>query len=602
MKSMQTEKAEESGRTATPDTPLTGGRKKQSLLNGALVLVIATAVVEICGVLYKIPLTGIIGALGRGYTGTAYNIYIPIYNIALAGLPVALSTLVAQKIAEGRFNDVRMVFRVAFRIFLLLGIVGTAILLIVAYPYALSIKSMESLPSIVMIAPAIFICCVMSTYRGYYSGLRNQTPQAVSQVCEVIGKLVFGLLLSWIVKRYAIGLFEAGKPVFGVACATLDEAVTAATPYSAAASILGVTLGAGASLLFLILRHKIVGDKITPQELHSSPQALDSKSIAKMLITLAVPIVVSTLVMNITNLIDSWSIQFRLQSVIDNARPELESIFKASLMRAGVMNNNELKSYIYGSYEVALDFRNLLPTITTALGVSAIPVLSEAWTLKDKPLIKSSVESVIRFSMLIAMPGGFGMAVLAKPLLTLLYGDDTNIPISAQIMAMYGLFSFIMAASTPVTSMLQGIGRSDIPMKSVAIGAVAKVVVNFILVGIPLFNIRGAVIGTFFFYFITLAINIIALVKITGAVPNIKSVFVKPLVCSLICTLTAWTVNSVLSDHINGKVACVIAIVAAAGLYVLSLIAAGAIEPEDIKMLPKGEKINKLLVKYGLIG
>ena len=578
-----------------------GVRKKQSLLNGALVLVIATAVVEVCGVLYKIPLTGIIGALGRGYTGTAYNIYIPVYNIALAGLPVALSAMVSRKVAEGRFNDVHRTFSVAFRLFVFLGVVGTALLLIVAYPYALSIKSMESLPSIIMIAPAILVCCVMSTYRGYYSGLSNQTPQAISQICEVIGKLVFGLLLSYLVKVYAIHQFNSGYPVFGTACASLEEAVTAATPYSAAASLLGVTLGAAMSLLFLVLRHKIVGDKITAAELRSSAPAENDKAVAKALITLAVPIVISTLVLNITNLIDSWSIQFRLQSVIDNVRPELESIFKESLRYAGVMNNNELKSYIYGSYEVALDFRNLLPTITTALGVSAIPVLSEAWTLKNKTLIKSSVESVIRFTMLISMPGGFGMAVLARPLLHLLYGNDSNIPISAQIMAMYGMFAFVMAASTPVTSMLQAIGRSDIPMKSVAVGAVAKLVTNFVLVGIPLFNIRGAVIGTFLFYIITNVINIIALIRITGAVPSIKSVFVKPLICAVICTLTAWTANSFLADHINGKVACILAILFAVVIYAMSLVAVRAIEPEDIKMLPKGEKIYKVLANYGFI-
>ena len=254
------------------------GRKKQSLLNGALVLVLATAFVEIIGVLYKIPLTELIGTMGRGYTGTAFNIYIPVYNIAMAGLPVAISKLVAQSVAEGHFNNVKKIFRIAFWLFFGAGSIGTIVLLILAYPYAKSMQATESLPSIFMIAPAVFVCCVMATYRGYYSGLRNQNPSAISQMFEVVGKLAFGLGLAYVVQRYGMSCFEQGLPVYGVECATEAEAVMALTPYAAAASIFGVTMGAVCSLLFLVIRHKIVGDKITPEELASSPKADTGKN------------------------------------------------------------------------------------------------------------------------------------------------------------------------------------------------------------------------------------------------------------------------------------------------------------------------------------
>ncbi|MBR5233681.1 MAG: polysaccharide biosynthesis protein [Clostridia bacterium] len=588
------------------------GRKKQSLLNGALVLVVATAFVEIVGVLYKIPLTELIGTIGRGYTGTAFNLYIPIHNIALAGLPVAISKLVAQSVAEGKFNNVKKIYKIALRMFFVAGTVGTLLVLALAYPYVKSMDAMASLPSIIMIAPAVFVCCVMATYRGYYSGLRNQTPTALSQMCEVVGKLAFGLGLAFVVQRYGMHCFENGMPVYGTQCATVEEAVMALTPYASAASIFGVTMGAVSSLLFLVLRHKIVGDKITKEELESSPAADTGKNIAKMMLTIAVPVVVSTLVMNITNLIDSWSIQARLQYAVDSGRSIIEAMFQEAMALAPEMDNVQLKSYLYGAYEIALDFRNLVPTITTTLGMSAIPVLAEAWTLKNKLMIRSSIESVMRVAMLISLPAGIGMAILSEDLLNIMYGVSDSITISATVMALYGCFTFIMAAAQPLINMLQAIGRADVPMKAVGFAAVAKVVVNFILVGIPGMNILGAIVGTFCFYIITVSYNLNALIKETGVNLNYKSVFFKPLLCALMCGTGAWAVSGIcrnvfpsfeLGSRISAStVSAVIGIVAAVIIYVLALLFTKSIVRDDVKMLPKGEKICKILEKYDLIG
>lgn len=588
------------------------GRKKQSLLNGALVLVVATAFVEIVGVLYKIPLTELIGTIGRGYTGTAFNLYIPIHNIALAGLPVAISKLVAQSVAEGKFNNVKKIYKIALRMFFVAGTIGSLLVLALAYPYAKSMDAMASLPSIIMIAPAVFVCCVMATYRGYYSGLRNQTPTALSQMCEVVGKLAFGLGLAFVVQRYGMSCFEQGLPVYGTQCATVEEAVMALTPYAAAASIFGVTMGAVCSLLFLVLRHKIVGDKITKEELDASPLADTGKNIAKMMLTIAVPVVVSTLVMNITNLIDSWSIQARLQYAVDSGRPIIEAMFSEAMALAPEMDNVQLKSYLYGAYEIALDFRNLVPTITTTLGMSAIPVLAEAWTLKNKLMIRSSIESVMRVAMLISLPAGIGMAILSKDLLNIMYGVSDSVTISATVMALYGCFTFIMAAAQPLINMLQAIGRADVPMKAVGFAAVAKVVVNFVLVGIPGMNILGAIVGTFCFYIITVSYNLNALIKETGVKLSYKSVFFKPLICALMCGTGAWAVSGICRKFMpafefgsrisSSTVSAVIGIIAAVVIYVLALLFTKSIVRDDVKMLPKGEKICKVLEKYDLIG
>lgn len=585
-------------------------RKKQSLLGGAMVLMLSTFLVEVVGVVYKIPLTQIIGTLGRGYTGTAFNIYIPVYNIAMAGLPVAISKLVSQHLAEGKFNDVRRIFKVARNIFFLTGAVGTLVLVALASPYCRSISSPESLMSVYAIAPAVFVCCMMSTYRGYYSGLHNQTPQAVSEICEAVGKMVFGLVLSYLVTRHGFACFEAGEAVYGVVCATREDAVLAMTPWAAAASITGVTMGAVCSLVFLMLRHAIIGDRITHSELEGAPTAQSAKALRKALLTVAIPIVVSTLVMNLTTLIDSWSIQFRLQHALDIDPNTIRDMYRAALVGQEAMSNTDLKSYIYGAYEIALDFRNLIPAVTTSFGLSAIPVMSEAWTLQDHKLVKSSAESVVRLSMLISLPMGFGMAAVAQPLLVMLYGPSDSVTITAPIMAMYGVLAFVMAVSQPVINMLQGIGRADIPMKSLTIAAVVKIVVNFVLVGIPQINIKGAVIGTIAFFGVALGINLVCLLRITHVRMNFVSVFFKPLICTIICAASAWGSNRLflrlLPSFGEGRVssdslACVLAILAAVIVYVIALLLTRSIAADDVKMLPKGEKICKTLEKFGFI-
>ena len=173
--------------------------KKQNVLNGAMVLVVATALVKIIGAIYKIPLTGIIGSLGRGYFASAYNIYTPVYAISMAGLPVAVSAIVSKNVALGKYRDVKQVFKVTFPLFLGLGVIGTAFLMLFANYYVTTIAlSPLSIYAVFCIAPCVLFCCIMSTYRGYYEGLNNMYPTAISQVLESLGKLIFGLTLSYI--------------------------------------------------------------------------------------------------------------------------------------------------------------------------------------------------------------------------------------------------------------------------------------------------------------------------------------------------------------------------------------------------------------------
>lgn len=458
--------------------------KGQSLVSGAMFLMVTTVIVHIIGVLYKIPLTATIGTVGRGYFTSAYEIYTPIYAISMAGLPVAVSKMVSERMATGRYREVREVRAVARRIYLITGLIGTGVLLGLAWPYThldFFIHTPEAFYSVVCIAPSILFCCMMSSYRGYYEGLRNMSPTGYSQLLETVGKLVIGLVLAKLVQNRGLAEYHAGQAVYGVPCHNMSEVSSAIAPFSAAAAIFGVTAGTILGLIYLQIRHRVVGDGITKAMLAGSPEPASRKSLRKSLINFAIPVVVSSLVLNITNLIDTWSIQNRLYTAIGKNIHVVKAMYASQLAASNILDK-DIKDFLYGCYGTALDFRNIIPTVIMTLGVSAIPVLSGAWAVKDQDKMKGAITSVLKTANAIAIPAGIAMAILAEPILKVLYvgtNAEASISISAPFVAIYGYAAILLSISTPITNMLQSIGRADVPVKALLIGATAKIICNY---------------------------------------------------------------------------------------------------------------------------
>ncbi len=596
---------------------MAGNRKQgQNVLNGAFVLVVATVLVKLIGAIYKIPLTALIGEVGRGYFSGAYEIYTPLYAISMAGLPVAVSKMVSQEKVLGHYRDVKVIMKTARKVFLMTGFIATVVLLLIAYPYTnFFIKAPENLVSILAIAPSIFFCCCMSSYRGYYEGLSNMVPTGISQVIEALGKLVLGLGFSNAIMKYGLNCYTAGKPVFGDVVTTKQEALSAIYPFAAAGAIAGVTIGTMLGLLFLFVRHKLKGDGITKQMLEESPVPMKGKVWRKIILSTALPVAAGSLILNITNLIDTVTIRNRLAYALTIDFDVVKDMYLSQLTNSGTIDS-DIATYLYGVYGSVLDFKNLIPTITMTLGISAIPAISAAWAIKDRKSIKTTIESVIRITMLVSLPAGFGMAVLAQPLLNLVY-SGTNasnmVSIAAPILTMYGFAVFLFAVSSPITNMLQALGRMDVPLKSIVVGAVVKIILNYILVGNPKININGAPIGSIACYVVIVCMNMLMLMKISGVKLDFKSIFLKPLACSAISCVSAFACFKVFgtllegfgdpSSRLNGvTIATLIAVVAAVFAYVVSLLIIKGISKDDVNMLPKGEKIAKALEKHGFLG
>ena len=588
--------------------------KKQNVLNGAMVLVVATALVKIIGAIYKIPLTGIIGSLGRGYFASAYNIYTPVYAISMAGLPVAVSAIVSKNAALGKYRDVKQVFKVTFPLFLGLGVIGTVFLMLFAEHYATKmVLSPLSVYAVYCIAPCVLFCCVMSTYRGYYEGLNDMYPTAISEVLESLGKLVFGLSLSYVVLEYATKQIETTGSVFGYEVKTeADGAIVYAL--AAAAAVFGVTLGSVMGTVYVVLRHKIRKDGITKEMLVNSPLAQRKKTTVKDIVAIAVPTAISSLVLNVTNFIDTVMIQNRLEYVVEHSYDKIMSIYGDSILAGGIVREN-IHTFLYGAYDTTLDLKNLVPTIMMTLGVSSIPVISSAMAKKDFKLVGDTVNTVFRTTMLIALPAGAGFFALAEPIFTLLYKGSENesgIAVAAPVLALYGLMMAILTISSPLTNILQAIGRADVPAKALALGCIIKIGLNYILIGIPEINIQGAVFGTGFFYLFCILYDYAVLKKETGIKLDLNKGFIRPLISAGLCGASAWGAYELISTYLvfgeegsrlNGEtVACIISIIIAVVVYAVCILASKTIVKDDVLMLPKGEKIAEILEKYKVLG
>lgn len=574
-------------------------KKTQNVMNGAFILVISTVIVKVIGLMYKIPLTAFIGEVGRGYFNAAYNIYTPIFAVSMAGLPVALSTMVSRCVALEKYRQARKTFRVALSLFVFTGILGTLALILLAYPYSVYlIQSRQTLMSIICIAPSVFFCCVMAAYRGYYEGLCNMTPTAVSQIVEALGKTLLGIVSAYAVMKIGVSQIPSGT-VFSVAVENEAQGFSVIYPYSAAAAVFGVTVGTVAGLLYLVVLKKVKGDGFTREDIIMSPKAESGRAIAKELIKTAIPVVVSSLILNVTNLIDTATIQNRLVSAIGRNIDIIKQMYIEALTLSDTLDG-DLSVYLYGVYGAVLDFRSLVPTVTMTLGVSAIPALSAAWARKDVCRVRQTVNTVIKATMLIALPAGFGMAVLSDEILFLIYGGTRSaslVGVAAPLLTVYGFATPLMAVSAPLTNMLQAIGRADIPVKALFVGSLIKIVSNYILVGEPMLNIKGAPIGSVLCYVTVVFYELAAILKITGVSLDINDVFFKPFFCACVISAAAFYLDRLLSQYINIRLSTLICVLFSSILYIILLFLTKNVTKNDIFLLPGGEKFVKLLEK-----
>ncbi len=560
-------------------------RLQHTFLQGAAILVFATAFVKIIGAIFRIPLANLIGETGMGYYSTAYDLYLPIYSLSMAGFPIAISRIVAEFAASKRYKDVRKTLSVAKKAFYITGFTGFVLMMLLSYPFAKYTGDLKDIYSIMAIAPSLLFCCMLSAYNGYYEGMRNMYPTAVSSIVQAVAKLVFGYGFAIITIKI---------------CGALTTRTAA---YAAAAALAGVSVSCLAGFVYLKIRDKKIGDRITAEELAESPDPIGTKEMLKKLLLISVPIVLGSLVTQVSNLVDVLMVRLQLKGVIENNTEFIYSMYN-DLITSRALEKHEISTALYGCYKgLAFSVYNLVPSITSVMGVSAIPVLAAAWTTKDKPAIKSNIDTIVKTTSLIAMPAGIGMLCLSEGILSILYpSNPSGIVIATPILRILGLAAVFSGITGPLTNILQGIGKQTVPVKNMAIGVVLKIVLNFILVGVPAINITGAAIGTVACYFYICLANFYCVCKYSRVKVSTFRAVIKPLFCAILCGAAAFASNNALlkAGH-SLKVSTLASIVIAVFVYAISIIITRTIDKNDIISLPKGEKLLKVLEKLRII-
>ncbi len=559
-------------------------RVRQSFLQGALLLTVGVLLVKIIGALFKVPLSAVITEDGMGYFSTAYSFYNVIFSIATAGFPVAVSRMVSENDSLGRWRDVRRIKSVSRPIFLLTGAVGTGLMVLGAPVYTKAVGNTGALPAMLALAPAVLLCSLAAVYRGYYEGLRDMRPTTVSQVIEALAKLFLGLSGAWFTMEYAGRTYAVNGTVFGRTVEAAD-APRVICALGAAAAIFGVSLGAGLSLLYLRLRDR-GGDGITAEQLERAPQPQPRRALAKRLVQTSLPIAIGAVAMSISGLIDASFLQTRVAAVLRSRPAPLLSMYAGCIPEENLATPASIPNYLFGCYNMALTLFMLVPSVTQAFGVSALPSVTHAFARGGRDTLRRAMEAVLRATCIFALPAGIGLSVLAEPVAVFLYGSRPSTPIIAAALSVMGIAAIFAAVTTPLGSMLQAVGHMELPVMLVLGGLVVKVVLNYILAGIPEVNILGGGISTLISYALVTAAELIALTRLTGLRFHYGATVFKPLLASLVCGAAAFaTWRGMVTLTGGSRLDALPAVAAGAAAYTAALMLLRVVRPAQLANL-----------------
>lgn len=533
--------------------------------------------------LFKIPINSMLGGTGTGCFNAAYDLYGPIESLANAGFPVAISKMVSDYCAKGRYRDVRQLHKVSIPMFICTGLIAFLLMICLAPIYAKAADAPRVVYATIVLAPTVFFVCMMSIYKGYYQGLSNMIPTAKSEIVEAFSKLIIGV-------GAVILLVKLGKNIFHFDAEELAK-------YGAATAIFGVTCGAFIGFLCILSWHKKHGDGITNDQLKSSPKPASAKTTVKKLIRIALPIGLAAIVMNIGGLVDATLVQRRLGDIMksDSGNVILNMYSGHIPIDTRI---DEINSFLYGCLGYVTTFTLLVPSITQMLGVSALPQVSAAWARNDKKLLKKHIETVIRIAAIVTILAGITFIFFGSDILRMFYPRKTcEVYVGSQIIVLLSIAMLFTAMSTPVFSMLQAVGLLNVPLKLLSIGIIIKIICNYILVGIPQINIQGAGAGNLICYIFVTTSAIYHLCKRTKVVPNFVIIFLKPILAALAAVVCGKLVQFLLSGA-NFYIGSIISLCLVAIFYFFFMLLIGGIRKSDILMFPKGENLVKVLEKF----
>ncbi len=519
--------------------------KKQSFIKGSVILIISAVISKAIGALFKIPLTNMLGGVGMSCFSCAYGLFLPVYAITANGLTTAVAKLTAESCAIGNYNNVKKIKNISLTVFSIAGLIGTIIVALLSEVFANKATACpDARLSILVIAPSVLFGCVTAVYRGCCEGMSNMYPTAVSQIVESIVRFIAGLGFGYYIlnnPEHILPYFPNGTNIIAIA---------------SAGSVAGISLSTLAGTLFMYIFHPSFDNN------NLLNKADSTKTICKKLFKVFIPVALGAAVTNLTSIIDLTTIIRCLDKAVKNSPDYFSENYP-------FIETKSISEFFYGSFTgLAITIFNLVPSVTNMFGKGILPSLSENFAINDKSTIKLLSENVIKATAFIAIPSGFGIFVLAEPILKFLFPDRIGeCIVSAQSLSILGVAVIFLALSVPLFSCFQAAGRADIPLKLMIIGVAVKLVGNLILIPYPKINISGAAISTLLCYIIIFVLCILFYNKISGVKINIIKTLMPSIFSGIMCAVTTMLVYT--NIPFKNLIALPISIISAGVTYLI---------------------------------
>ena len=535
-------------------------KKKTTFAKNVLMLMFSQVLIKLLGLVYRLAITNVkgFGDVGNGYYSAGYQVYAVLLIISSQGIPGAVSKLVSNKVAKGKYNEAHRVFKVSMVVFGIIGFIASLLLLLSANFVSSKILNVPDVSYVLkVLSPAIFFVCVSAVIRGYFAGLGTMKASSISQALEQFFNCVLTI--------------------------TFVYALVGKEPYiMAAGGNLSTTLAILISFSYLIVFYK---KNIKEWREESDDVVIttkeENKKMAKMIIATAIPLTVGSVISVVTSFIDTVTVSNCIQIAYSGILKSKILLEKEAMRLTGILS--KVDTLVNLPLAVNLSFYSAL-----------IPEITAAISKKDFKSASKKISFSISSSLLILIPCAIGFIVLADPILKMLYPNASD---GAHILQIAAVTMVFVGINHTIQGSLFGLGKMYTPALALLIGCVIKIGLNLVLITNPNINIYGAVISSFICQFVVFMIVYITMKR------NIKVKFepmkhiIKPLLAGLIMGAVIFFINYLFNGVIRNSILTIINIMIGAVVYLISVFALKILSKDEILMLPKGEKIYNLLVK-----
>lgn len=540
-----------------------GNKKKNFLMQGSI-LALAGIISRVIGLVFKIPMGSIIGEDGMGVYTTAYNIYNILLLISSYSLPMAVSKLISAKFSLKQYKNVQRIFILSLCFGAALGLIAALVMYFGADFFAGKVVNMpEAVFAIRALAPAVLVMGFLGVMRGFFQGQGTMIPTAVSQIIEQVLHVAISLLAGAYFFKKGVAKDAGNGDYF-------------ASAYGAEGATLGVTAGALAALLFLILLFMLYRDSFMAKQAKDNTGELDGiKKTLQLIALTAVPVLISATISNISSLID-------------------QSLFAKYI-------GDDYRS-IWGAYNYKYSVLINVPiAIATALSSSTMPAISASMVQGKTEDVRRKAASAIRFVMLIAIPATVGLGALGKPCCDLLFRNQDNV-LAGRMLAIGSGAVLTYSVSTLTVGILQGTGHFWTPIKN----SLKALAIHIPLLALSLWvfrlGIMAVVVNHALLTLFTSYFNLRSLNEKVEYRQEYRVSFFLVLVCSVMMGGAAYACYLLLHHYLFGNsLSLLFAIFVGVVIYVLAIFFVGAVKEEDLRSMPKGAAIVRMAKKMHLI-